>query len=144
MHLIWDRLFTWANLISISINESPHDKTNKMACAPSEDSDQLGHPPSLIRVFAVHMKKARVLSYPLRAQRILWLDWVDAKPDPCLRWVHNHFVGFVVMWLKCYLCLRNLKNWQNDYPVKQVILLPHIWLWNHRPLWAFPSRHKIP
>ena len=33
--------------------EPPHDKTNKMACAPSEDSDQLGHPPSLIRVFAV-------------------------------------------------------------------------------------------
>ena len=32
----------------------PHrDKTNKMACAPSEDSDQPGHPPSLIRVFAM-------------------------------------------------------------------------------------------
>ena len=32
----------------------PHrDKTNKMVCAPSEDSDQPGHPPSLIRVFAV-------------------------------------------------------------------------------------------
>ena len=34
--------------------EPPHDKTNKIACAPSEDSDQPGHPPSLIRVFAVH------------------------------------------------------------------------------------------
>ena len=33
--------------------EPPHDKTNKMTCAPSEDSDQPGHPPSLIRVFAV-------------------------------------------------------------------------------------------
>ena len=31
----------------------PHDKTNKMARAPSEDSDQPGHLPSLIRVFAV-------------------------------------------------------------------------------------------
>ena len=36
-----------------AINEPSHDKTNKMACAPSEDSDQLGHLPSLIRVFAV-------------------------------------------------------------------------------------------
>ena len=27
--------------------------TNKVACAPSEDSDQPGHPPSLIRVFPV-------------------------------------------------------------------------------------------
>ena len=40
-------------------------------CAPSEDSDQPGHPPSLIRVFAVRMKKAYVLSYPLSAQRRL-------------------------------------------------------------------------
>ena len=35
--------------------EPRHDKTNKMACAPSEDSDQPGHPPSLIRVFAVRL-----------------------------------------------------------------------------------------
>ena len=27
--------------------EPPYDKTNKMSCAPSEDSDQPGHPPSL-------------------------------------------------------------------------------------------------
>ena len=31
------------------ITEPPHDKTNKMICAPSEDSDQPGHPPNLIR-----------------------------------------------------------------------------------------------
>ena len=36
-----------------SIFEPPHDKTNNMTCAPSKDSDQPGHPPSLIRVFAV-------------------------------------------------------------------------------------------
>ena len=34
-------------------NDPPHDKTNKMICAPSKDSDQPGHLPSLIRVFAV-------------------------------------------------------------------------------------------
>ena len=38
---------------AIYITEPPHDKTNKMACAPSEDSDQPGHLHSLIRVFAV-------------------------------------------------------------------------------------------
>ena len=38
------------------IHEPPHDKTNKMAIAPSEDTDQPGHAPSLIRVFAVRMK----------------------------------------------------------------------------------------
>ena len=29
-------------------NEPQYNKTNKMTCAPSEDSDQPGHPPSLI------------------------------------------------------------------------------------------------
>ena len=39
-----------------------HDKTYKMACASSEDSDQPERPLSLIRVFAVRMKQAWVLS----------------------------------------------------------------------------------
>ena len=58
-------------LFCAMLHEPPHDKTNKMACAPSEDSDQPGHPPRLIRVFAVRMKKAWVFSYPLSGQRIL-------------------------------------------------------------------------
>ena len=57
--------------ISSKICVQHHDKTNKVACAPSEDSDQPGHPPRLIRVFAVRMKKACVLSNPLSAQRRL-------------------------------------------------------------------------
>ena len=47
--LLTDCMFcTMQNII-----ELPHDKANKMACAPSEDSARPGHPPSLIRVFAV-------------------------------------------------------------------------------------------
>ena len=43
-------------------------------CAHSKDSDQPGHPPRLIRVFAVCMKKVWVLSYPLSAlQRLIRL-----------------------------------------------------------------------
>ena len=41
------------NCNEVNSVEPPHDKTNTMACAPSEDSDQPGHLPSLIRVFAV-------------------------------------------------------------------------------------------
>ena len=48
-------------------------------CAPSEDSGQPGHPPSLTGVFAVRMKIAWILSYPLSAQRRLWTDWADAQ-----------------------------------------------------------------
>ena len=64
-------------------------------CAPSEDSDQPGHPPSLIRVFAVRMKKAWTLSCPLSAQQRLWSDWADAQADLSLHWAHSHIVCFV-------------------------------------------------
>ena len=87
-------------LLLIWILEPPHDKTNKMACAPNKGSDQPGHPPSLIRVFAVCMKKAWVLSYPLSAQWRLLSDWADAQADLCLHWAHSHFVGFVMKRLK--------------------------------------------
>ena len=79
-----------------AIFEPPHDKTNKVACAPSEDSDQTGHAPSVIRDFAVRLKKAGILSYPLSAQRRLWSDWADSQADLSLRWAHSHFVGFVM------------------------------------------------
>ena len=71
-------------------------------CAPNEDSDQPGHPPSLIRVFAIRMKKASVLSYPLSAQRRLWSDWTDAQTDLSLRWAHSHFVGFFMSRFKYF------------------------------------------
>ena len=35
-------------------NEPPHDKTNNVACAPSKDSDQPGHAPSLISLCCPH------------------------------------------------------------------------------------------
>ena len=40
---------------------------------------------SLIRVFVFRMKKA-----------------FDAQADLSLRWAHTHFVGFVMMRLKCF------------------------------------------
>ena len=83
-------------MIFILPHEPWHDKNQQSDCAPSEDSDQPGHPPSLIRVFAVRMKKALVLSYPLSAQRRLWSDWADAQADLSLRWAHSHFAGFVL------------------------------------------------
>ena len=48
--------------------EQPHDKTNKMTCAPNENSDQPGHPPNLIRVITVQMKTLWALNYLLSAQ----------------------------------------------------------------------------
>ena len=67
---------------------------------------------SLIRVFAVRMKKAWVLSYPFSAQRRLWSDWADAQAESSLGaqslcWfchvtAHIYYVLYVRMWsLSC-------------------------------------------
>ena len=102
-HDFFFRLFFFLNTIinlpalcEIILYEPPHDKTNKMACGVRPAK---GHPPSLIRVFSVRMKKAWVLSYPLSAQQRLWSDWADAQTDLSVRWAHNHFTGFVMRWL---------------------------------------------
>ena len=78
--------------------EPRHDKTNKMSVRPAK-IDQPGHPPSLIKVFAVRMKNPWVLSYRLSAQQRIWSDWPDAQADLSLRWAYTHFVGFVMSWL---------------------------------------------
>ena len=68
------------------VNEPRHDKINKNECAPSEDSDQPGHPLSLIRVFAVRMKKAWILSDPLSAQRRLRSAFASRRLRSCPGW----------------------------------------------------------
>ena len=56
----WDARLIWGKKLRVSVLhtaltfEPPHDKTNKMACAPSEDSDQPGYPPSLISLRCPH------------------------------------------------------------------------------------------
>ena len=92
---------------SLVRSEPPHDKTNKMACAPSEDSDQPGHPPGLIRVFTVRKKKDWVLSYPLSTQRRIWSNWAHAQAVS-LCWVPSHIVGFVMRQLKWVWSRENL------------------------------------
>ena len=75
------------------------DKTNKVTVRSAKTQTSLGIRP-VWSVFAVHMKKAWVLSYPLSAQWRPWLDWADALADLSLRWPHSHFVCFVMLRLK--------------------------------------------
>ena len=62
-------LYKW--LLIQDMEMTQHDKTNKMTCAPNEDSDHHVHPPRLIRVFAVRPEKVRVLSYQVIIKRRL-------------------------------------------------------------------------
>ena len=66
--VLWDQ---WAHSRLFQI-WAPSWQNQQCGCAPSEDSDQPGHPPSLIRVFAVRMKKGWVLCCPMSAKRRLW------------------------------------------------------------------------
>ena len=51
-------------------NELSHDKT-KMACVPSEDSDQPGHLPSLIRVRCALSGELRTHSFLMQTAKTL-------------------------------------------------------------------------
>ena len=75
---------------TINKTEPPRDKTNKMEYAPSEDSDQPGHPPSLISLRCPHDES---LGPELPTERT---DWADAQAYLSLRRVHIHLVGFVM------------------------------------------------
>ena len=73
--------------------EPPRDKTNKMT-APSEDSDQPGHLPSLMRVFAVSKYPSFLHADSEDSDQTGWvprLIWVFAG-GTCI------FIGFVMRW----------------------------------------------
>ena len=106
------------------VYERWHDKTNKVVYAPSWDSDQPGHPPSLIRVFAVRMKKAWILSYPLRAQQRLWSDRVDAQADLSLRWAHMSVYWFSHEAAQMLMCPKHA-----DRMAKRWILIMNSLIW---------------
>ena len=64
-----------------------------MALRPAK-TDQPGHPPRLIKVFTVRMKKHWGLSYLLNELRRLWSDWADAQAYLSLRWTHRSYCWF--------------------------------------------------
>ena len=65
---------------TLGINWAATCQNQQNECAPSKDSDQPGHLPSLISLRCPHEE-----------------TWVDRS----LRWAHSHFVGFVMSWLQC-------------------------------------------
>ena len=65
-------------------SETPHDKTNKMACAPSKDSE------SSLSTW----RKFGSLATHWAHSRRLWSGWADAQADLCLHWTHMPFCWF--------------------------------------------------
>ena len=76
------------------INEPRHDKTNKMSMCPAKTQISQGIRP-VWSVFTVHSLGSYGPKVSSCRQRRHWSDWADLS----LRWVHTHFVGFVMSWL---------------------------------------------
>ena len=89
--ILWMRKTLLRNKV---LREVYYDKTNKTACAPSEDSDQPGHPPSLIRVFrsALNGKLRTQLFFMWTAKTLIRLGRCLA--DLSLFWGHRSFCWF--------------------------------------------------
>ena len=97
-----------------------------MACAPSEDSDQPRHPPSLTKcpgwsesLLSAWRKLGSLATHWVHSEHSDQTGWM-----PRLIWVFAgrtcHFVGFVMRWLNC-----------NDprYSDRQVWVLSLIWVY---------------
>ena len=109
--------------------QPPHDKTNKMTSAPSEDSVR-----PVWSVFAVRMQKAWVLSYPLSVQRRLWPDWADAQADLSLRWAHIPF---------CWFCHEAAQCIIQNFIFSRCCIQLHRYSWGDLPVpWQCQSRRE--
>ena len=106
------------NVVTLD-KQSRYLLTYKMACAPSEDSDQPGHPSSLISLWclleqslgATHWAQSKDSDQPGQMPRMIR---IFAGPS-C------HFVDFVMCWLVYYIrsyitntaaSLGNIGSWQ--------------------------------
>ena len=98
--VMWPDCGLWIEVSQIT-NERAHDKPTKWHVCPAKTQISLGICP-VWSVFAVRMKKAWVLSYPLSAQRRLWSDWADAQADLRLRWAHKPL---------CWFCHEATQSW---------------------------------
>ena len=84
-----DDTLEWSVACICVWNDPSHDKTSKMACVPSKDSDQPGHPPSQSLRCLHEESLGAELPIEGTAKTL-------AQSDLSLRWAHSHFVGFVV------------------------------------------------
>ena len=86
------------------LHEPPHDKTNKMSIAPSEDTDQPVHPPSLISLHCPHKETLGPHTHWAHCEDSDQTGWIPRLI--CVFAGHKgHFVGFVMRWLTFRKCI---------------------------------------
>ena len=123
---IYQTLYYWAHSWAVIITEPPHDKTNKVICAPSEDSDQPKHPPSPIRGFAVRSIGRRGPNVSSCGQRRLWSNGADAQAELSLPWAQMSF---------CWFCHKPAQMWHCSCPLAVPNAVRVLYIRNN-PEWA--------
>ena len=127
--------------------EPRHDKTNEVSVCPVKTQISLGICPVWSKSSLSAWRKLESLAtHWVHSED--WWDWADAQADPSLRWVHTHFVGFVMsrliyivyhfpfshlnVFLHCQL--KALQKWatawqnqQNDLCVQQSRCIHQVW-----------------
>ena len=126
MKYIGDILYNWpVHFYRLwKMNEPQHEKFNKMTCAPSEDSDKPGRPPSLIIAINVRMKKPWVLIATHWAPREDPWDWMDGQADLSLRWAHR----YILLVLSCFGSSWPYVSSKLTYKYSQIIIYMYIWV----------------
>ena len=77
-----------------------HDKINKMAVCPAKTQISLGiHPVWSESSLSAWRKLGFLATHWAHSED--WSDWAYAQAYLSLRWVHNHFVGFVMSKIIC-------------------------------------------
>ena len=102
------------------------------------DLDQSGHLPSLIRVFAVRMKKAWILSYPLSASE----DSDQTEQMPRLIWI---FAGctLILLVLSCCMWLILTVALAKRTKLKHLHLFYYHGILNHVVYWTLVHDYKF-
>ena len=93
------RIYLWIN--QLKQNKPQHDKTNKMTCAPNEDSDQ----PSLISLHCAIFGQLRTQAFFRRTVKTDRHDLTEGMPRLICVFPGStlHFVGFVMLQLKLHV-----------------------------------------
>ena len=79
-------------------NELQHNKTNKISCVPSEDSDQPRHPPRLNSLLCVLNGKLRTQGFFMRTAKTDQFGRDQSGHSPRLIWVFAECTSF------CWFC----------------------------------------
>ena len=147
MKYIWDILYNlpihffplW------KMSELLHDKSNKMTCSSSENSDKPGRPPNLIPVFTVRRKKPWVLiaTHWAHSEDSGQTEWM-----PSLIWVFagctDHFACFVMLRLKWSQWILQFSSFQIQINYVLLYLIMPFWnIWHVKIYLQWPIIYGI-